>query len=81
MNDCCVTCGKETLYEASELPDLRFGYVEGLGQLCVSCYCIKKRTIDVSVELIRGTPNDAELGFKVRKLYNESGDLFSNFLF
>jgi uncharacterized protein CbrC (UPF0167 family) len=38
MKDVCVSCGKETAYEISTHVDMRNGYVEGLGQLCPSCY-------------------------------------------
>ena len=37
--DCCVCCGTETKYTVDTPIDQRFGYVEGAGQLCRSCYC------------------------------------------
>ena len=36
--DRCVLCGTETNYTADTPIDQRFGYVEGAGQLCRSCY-------------------------------------------
>jgi hypothetical protein len=74
MKDCCVSCGNETLYDFTDHIDMRYGYVEGVGQFCIHCFTEKSRTIDVPVELIKSTPNDMELGISVRKLYWESGD-------
>lgn len=34
----CVLCGAMTDIPCSEHIDLRYGYVEGAGQLCRSCY-------------------------------------------
>ena len=65
---------------------MRYGYVEGAGQCCKECYdktnktyddyatkVMKNRTtlITISAEDILNTPNDMELGEKVRKLYWE----------
>lgn len=36
--DKCVLCGKETDYLRSTHIDMRIGYVEGSGQLCMDCY-------------------------------------------
>jgi hypothetical protein len=36
--DKCVLCGKETAYLRSTHVDMRIGYVEGSGQLCMDCY-------------------------------------------
>lgn len=74
MKDCCIQCGNETIYDLTDHIDMRYGYIEGMGQLCIHCYSEKNRTISVPVEIIKKTSNDAELGNKVRKLYWENGD-------
>ena len=38
MKDNCMACGKETPYDESDHVDVRFFYVEEIGQLCASCY-------------------------------------------
>lgn len=38
MKDNCVTCNKETLYRIDDPIDMRIGYIEGAGQLCLDCY-------------------------------------------
>ena len=72
--DTCVICGQETAYDFETHIDLRNGYLEGLGQLCVPCFQKKnhdsEKTICVPKELINDTPNDMELGKKVRAIYN-----------
>ena len=35
--DKCVKCGEKTMYEKNVHIDRRIGYIEGAGQLCVSC--------------------------------------------
>ena len=35
--DKCVKCGEITMYEKNVHIDRRIGYIEGAGQLCVSC--------------------------------------------
>ena len=35
--DKCVKCGEITMYEKNVHIDRRMGYIEGAGQLCVSC--------------------------------------------
>jgi len=37
-NDWCIVCGKETEYTKDTPKNQRFYYVEGVGQLCSSCY-------------------------------------------
>ncbi len=65
-------CGEETLFDSTDHIDMRYGYVEGAGQLCPSCFEPKyKHSISIPVSLIRDTPNDSELGFLIRKLYNK----------
>jgi hypothetical protein len=67
----CVMCGVETQYDFNTNVNLRYGYIDGMGQLCKSCFnddhpsdimCIPK-------SLIKSTPNDIELGEKIRKLF------------
>jgi len=74
MKDICVSCGKETAYEISTHVDMRNGYVEGLGQLCPSCYThgTNRNNILVPEAVIINTPNNDELGSKVRQLYYET---------
>lgn len=36
--DKCVMCGEETPYDETINIDLRVGYIEGGGQLCIDCY-------------------------------------------
>lgn len=67
--DTCVICGVETPYEFETHIDLRCGYVEGLGQLCEKCNRSKEtKNLCIPIDLIRDTPNDMELGEKVRRL-------------
>ena len=85
-NEICIQCGKETNVDINTHIDMRYGYVEGAGQCCVECYnrtnniqddyitkIMKQRTtlITISVEDILNTPNDQELGAKVRQKYWE----------
>jgi hypothetical protein len=69
--DHCVLCGVETAYKRSTHIDMRLGYIEGVGQLCASCYSkgTEHGAIAVDYNTILGTPNDQELGAKVRELY------------
>jgi len=75
--DKCVMCGVETPYEETVHIDYRTGYIEGAGQLCATCYSGKKPNTDhlqhflVSVHTVVSTPNDQELGAKVRQAYFE----------
>jgi hypothetical protein len=36
--DNCVMCGTQTDYDFHTHIDYRYGYVEGVGQLCKNCY-------------------------------------------
>jgi predicted 2-oxoglutarate/Fe(II)-dependent dioxygenase YbiX len=54
-------CGAETPYEFETHIDERIGYIEGVGQTCLTG-CITASTI-------LQTPNDYELGSLVRKLF------------
>ena len=69
--DTCVLCGVETPYKRSTHIDMRIGYIEGAGQLCKACYDggTDRRHIAVPMSTIYNTPNDAELGAKVRQMY------------
>jgi hypothetical protein len=83
-NEICIQCGKETNININTHVDYRYGYVEGAGQCCKECYdktynvqddyisrVMKNRTtlITISAEDILNTPNDMELGAKVRGHY------------
>jgi hypothetical protein len=71
----CVLCGSETPYTINTHIDFRDGYVEGVGQLCRICYYKnpeEKTHISIPKNTVRDTPNDAELGGKVRQIYWES---------
>ena len=72
--DKCVLCGAETPYDESVHIDYRHGYIEGAGQLCKECYAkgTERTHITVPINLIQNTPNDQELGMKVRLIYNQN---------
>jgi hypothetical protein len=74
--DSCILCGVETEYKRSTHIDMRVGYIEGAGQLCRKCYNkgTERRHLTIPANLIYDTPNDAELGAAVRKLYNENNN-------
>lgn len=71
MKDRCVMCDKPTIYDMTDHIDVRIGYVEGCGQLCLDCYehPASSRNIEIPKSLIVNTPNDMELGSKIRKIY------------
>ena len=71
--DHCVLCGIETTYDFNTHIDMRHGYIEGAGQLCSKCYSkgTEHGAIAVDYNIILETPNDQELGAKVRELYYE----------
>ena len=77
----CVICGADTQYRFNDHIDYRFNYVEGAGQLCNKCGNKDEEPIaldshrnlfTVSEYTVLSTPNDQELGNKVRQLYWES---------
>ena len=71
----CVVCGEETPYTIDTHIDFRYGYIEGMGQLCRICYHNtpeEKTHLTISKNIVRDTPNDAELGGKIRQIYWES---------
>ena len=86
--DHCILCGVETAYKRSTHIDMRIGYVEGAGQLCSKCYHFDtisvtkdknpipldshRQLFTVSEYMVLSTPNDQELGAKVRQLYWEN---------
>lgn len=79
----CVMCGNETNVDVSTHVDLRTSYVEGVGQFCIKCYNKgsitedyqapkveqeRIETIQIPISIIKETPNDFELGGKIRSL-------------
>jgi hypothetical protein len=54
--------------------DLRVGYIEGAGQLCISCFNKgnKREQITIPRNFIHDYPNNFELGQNVRKFYYEN---------
>ena len=69
----CIMCGEETTTLKTTHVDFRYGYVEGAGQMCRECYLGEDRNlITINSRTILDTPNDAELGAKVREIYWES---------
>lgn len=66
----CIQCGCKTNTLKTTHVDFRIGYVEGAGQLCWECYTGKSRNlITIDERTIIDTPNDMELGAKVRQIY------------
>lgn len=74
MKDRCILCGAETAYDETTHIDMRVGYIEGAGQLCINCYKVGTifKHVAVPVSMIETTPNNMELGEKVRGLYHET---------
>ena len=74
--DNCVICGKQTQYKTSTHIDMRTGYVEGMGQLCGTCYTkgspAGREMITIPKYLVEQYPNDMELGGAVRQYYWEN---------
>jgi len=70
----CIMCGKKTTVAKTTHIDFRDGYIEGAGQLCPNCYSrgTEHGAIAVDYNIILSTPNDQELGAKVRELYWEN---------
>jgi rRNA maturation protein Nop10 len=77
----CIMCGKKTTVSKTTHIDFRDGYIEGAGQLCIKCWNKDEEPIaldshrnlfTVSEYTVLSTPNDQELGSKVRQLYWES---------
>jgi hypothetical protein len=70
----CIMCGVETAVKTGTHIDMRHGYIEGTGQLCSKCYSggTNRNHLAIPEHIIYNTPNDQELGAKVRKLYWEN---------
>ena len=71
----CVLCKSETPYTINTHIDFREGYIKGIGQLCRICYYSnpeEKTHFSIPKKVVRDTPNNTELGGKVRDLYWES---------
>lgn len=82
----CVVCGKDTPYRFNDHIDTRYGYVEGSGQGCYqpnACSSEKKSrsVLCIPESMVFNTPNDQELGEKVRNIYwqtKEAQDQFKD---
>ena len=73
MFETCIQCGIETDTLKTTHIDFRTGYIEGAGQLCRMCYMTSDRNlITIDERTILDTPNNDELGAKVRKKYYDS---------
>jgi len=74
--DNCVLCGKTTTYKTSTHIDMRSGYVEGVGQLCSTCYSdgssASREMIMIPKNLVEKFPNNMQLGEAVRKYFWEN---------
>ena len=69
----CIMCGKTTDVLIDTHIDYRYGYVEGAGQCCRECYQgSSRKLITIDERTILDTPNDFELGAKVREMYWDS---------
>lgn len=72
MIDKCVICNADSPYQQDEHIDFRIGYVEGCGQLCLDCYGNVETLGWHKIEkIIDDTPNDMELGGKIRAIRND----------
>ena len=71
----CITCKKETTYHIRTDIENSSHYVEGAGQLCKECWNDYFENDDnvlmISEKIIKDTPNNYELGEKVRSIYNK----------
>jgi hypothetical protein len=76
MNDRCVICYRETEYDVDTHVDERINYVDGVGQVCTECSqngnIFSRKSICIPERMIESTPNDWELGEKVRNLYRSN---------
>jgi hypothetical protein len=76
-NDNCISCGVETPYHRDVNIDYRSHYVEGAGQMCKNCWddlcgSGEDTIYFIPESMIKETPNDFELGQKVRSMYNQN---------
>ena len=70
LYETCIMCGSETTTLKTTHVDFRYGYVDGAGQLCRECYMGENRNlITIEGRIILDTPNNEELGAKVRQMY------------
>ena len=71
----CITCKNETPYHISTDIEYRSHYVEGAGQLCKDCWDEYFNNDDnvlmIAEKIIKDTPNNYELGEKIRSIYNK----------
>jgi hypothetical protein len=72
----CVICGSETNVDITTHVDMRTGYIDGLGQMCIPCHLkgTNRDNFTVPSYYVNLFPNDQELGSKVR---NHFHSLFS----
>jgi len=89
--DKCVLCGVDTQYEFETHVDYRYGYVDGVGQVCKDCFnkttpnlyedfqeprnikpTMNLNGVTIPFQLIYDTPNDQQLGEKIREIYNKN---------
>jgi hypothetical protein len=72
--DVCIICGVETPYDFETHIDMRIGYIQGIGQLCKACYNKGSERVNTLIpnSIIEDTPNDQELGNKVRNIYHQN---------
>jgi len=70
----CILCGEITDVLVDSHIDYRVGYIEGAGQLCRKCYSkgTDRSLVAIPAYEVYNTPNNYELGEKVRKIYNDS---------
>jgi hypothetical protein len=68
----CVICGKETTVDRNTHVDFRINYIDGVGQLCKSCFnnSESRDMLIIPKDFIFQYPNNYELGEKVREFYN-----------
>lgn len=72
MKERCIICTKETPFSKEDHIDFRDWYIVGMGQLCKSCYEGSADTTDICIpgQMVKETPNDMELGRKIRTLFS-----------
>jgi hypothetical protein len=70
----CIMCGVETAVKIGTHIDMRYGYIDGAGQLCPACWNKGNdhNMLAIPEHIIYNTPNNQELGAKVRALYWEN---------
>ena len=73
----CITCKSETPYHLSTDIEYRSHYVEGAGQMCKDCWddlcgSGEDTIYFIPESMIKETPNDSELGQKVRSMYHKN---------